>query len=432
MGGSGRARMILAIDPGAASFWNGIYPYNPHAQPWVCHLPGAAPRLAEGIAGGIAGYLAQEIKLYRQAELELSDNYDAVAFEKAHRDFDWHAFTPEEQQLMPPVLVLCRAETTGGATLKRLLSSPYPVKVVMLNNEGLTLPAAAVDPDKIQRLQSLVFWEKEADLIALMHAGTFVLQTTAANPEHLIQGVTEAMAHDGPVLIHIYAPHPRASEIAPDQVMKQAALASQSRVFPLFKITTGATGASLNIDANPQPDQDWTQRDLPVIEPSMAESSISVAFTAAHWAIQESRYQSHFQILPMGHVSDKLKPLVDYLDLTPDQRQAYDPYIDFTDARLRRFIAIVSPAMVRATEDTRELWRYLRNLAQSAPVAIAEDIAAAAPAPAAPPPATVDLSAHERLTERLLALCGYSNDPEFFQKSLREFITQEDQTNREA
>jgi len=424
MQGNGRARMVIAIDPGAASFWNGTYPYNPHAQPWVCHLPGAAPRLADGIACGIARQLAQEFKLHRQAELELNDSYDAAAFEQAHGDFDWHAFTPEQQKLMPPVLVLCRAETTGSATLKQLLSSPYPIKVVMLNNEGISIPTASAQTS--QGLQSLVLWEKEADLLALMHAGTFVLQSTAASPEHLIQGVTEAMEHDGPVLLHIYAPHPRASEIAPDQVMKQAAWASQSRVFPLFKIRTGAGGASLNIDGNPQPDVDWTQRELPVVEPSSAQSSISVAFTVAHWAIQESRYQAHFRILPMGHLSEKLKPLVDYIELDPDQRQAFDPYIDFTDARQRRYIAIVSPAMVRATEDVRELWRYLQKLAQGPAVEVQDQKIVAAPA--APAPTPVDMSSYERLTERLLALCGYSQDPKFFQQSLREFINQDGQT----
>ena len=169
-----------------------------------------------------------------------------------------------------------------------------------------------------------------------------------------------------------------------------------------------------------------------MVEPSSAQSSISVEFTVAHWAIQESRYQTHFRILPRGHLSDKLKPLVDYLDLDAGQRQAFDPYIDFTDARQRRYIAIVSPAMVHATQDTRELWRYLQRLAQAPAVEVQDQKILTAPAAPAPEPASVDLSAYERLTERLLALCGYSQDPEFFQQSLREFITQENQPTRDS
>jgi pyruvate-ferredoxin/flavodoxin oxidoreductase len=46
-GGTGRARMVMTIDPGGAAFWSGTYPDNPHNQPWVCHLPGDAPALAE-------------------------------------------------------------------------------------------------------------------------------------------------------------------------------------------------------------------------------------------------------------------------------------------------------------------------------------------------------------------------------------------------
>jgi pyruvate-ferredoxin/flavodoxin oxidoreductase len=434
MEGKGRARMVLAIDPGAASFWNGAYPYNPHSQPWICHLPGAAPFLAEGIFEGITQNLAREIKLYRQAELELSDDYDAVEFEKAYKGFGWRLFTSEEQELIPPVLVLCRAESTGGATLARLLSGRYPVKVVMLSNEGIVISGSGTDPGSNQQFQSLALWEKEADLLTLMHTGTFVLQTTAANPEHLMDGITEAMKHSGPVLLHIYAPHPQASEIAPDMVIRQAALASESRVFPLFRIKPGIDGATLTIDSNPAPDRDWAMRELPFVEPSTARSSITVPYTVAHWAIRESRFQEHFRILPMGHVSDKLKPLVDYIGLAPEQRQAVDPYIDFTDARQRRYIAVVSEAMVKATEDARELWRYLQKLAHAPPVDILDQktppqaqtpqAGASAPQP--------DMSAYQRLTDRLLSLCGYSQDPEFFRQSLREFITQGDETTRDA
>ena len=40
----------------------------------------------------------------------------------------------------------------------------------------------------------------------------------------------------------------------------------------------------------------------------------------------------------------------------------------------------------------------------------------------APPAVTTEASAHEKLTERLLWLSGYSQDPEFFKQSLRDFI----------
>ena len=166
------------------------------------------------------------------------------------------------------------------------------------------------------------------------------------------------MEHDGPVLLHIYAPHTQASEVAPDMVMKQAALASDSRVFPLFKIKPGTDSAVITMDGNDELDGDWVMQELPYVEPSTAKSSITVPFTPAHWAIRESRFQKHFRILPMGHVSGKHKPLVEYIDLERSQREAFDPYIDFIDARQRRYIAIVSEAMVRATEDARELWRY--------------------------------------------------------------------------
>jgi hypothetical protein len=60
--------------------------------------------------------------------------------------------------------------------------------------------------------------------------------------------------------------------------------------------------------------------------------------------------------------------------------------------------------------------------ATAAPLEPAPRPAPATSPPETPAPPAPDTSAHEKLTEQLLWLSGYGQDPAFFQRSLREFI----------
>jgi pyruvate-ferredoxin/flavodoxin oxidoreductase len=100
--GVGRARMAIAIDPGTATFWSGAYPYNPLRQPWVSHLAGDAPALAEGIYEGVTRHAVEEIRNCRQAELEAADSYDPRRHDDFFEKFGASDLTEEEWALVPP------------------------------------------------------------------------------------------------------------------------------------------------------------------------------------------------------------------------------------------------------------------------------------------------------------------------------------------
>jgi hypothetical protein len=183
----------------------------------------------------------------------------------------------------------------------------------------------------------------------------------------------------------------------------------------------------LTLDENPDLEQDWTSRELITKEPSGIESSVTTPLTVADWAVKEARFQEHFNIIPSGQLNDRMKPLAEYLNLGPEKRETLEPYIDLTDEKQRHYLAIVSAEMVKATEEQLEFWTYLRGLsgdAQPDRTAIAESVPEPIQRKPEPQPSTApDQAAYQKLTERLLWLCGLNRDPEFFKQSLREYIT---------
>jgi pyruvate-ferredoxin/flavodoxin oxidoreductase len=436
--GAGRARMVMTIDPGGAAFWSGTYPDNPHNHPWVCHLPGDAPALAEGVFEGVSRSLAEEFKACRLVELELEDMYTPAEHDPFFRRFDRRDFTSEERDLVPPILVLGHTGVTAWDDIFRLLARRYPVKIVVINTGAIPVDVTvAKDTDeKTVTIDKPSESSKNNDpgLLALGRRGVYVLQSTTGHPGHLIRGVVRGLTRPHPALFHVHAPDPQASGIAPEKVAEQAKLAYVSRAFPLFEADPETPGALVTLDDNPDFAEEHTTRELVFVDASDREETITAPVTVADWAIGEARFQEHFTVYSKGHFSDQMKSLAEYIRLDPDQRQAYEPFIHVRDDRKRQLVAVISQEMVRAEEERQRYWKYLRELASGvgapAVAALAEQPAEPAPAetPAAQPepmPAPgpeLDQALHAKLTDKLMWLSGYSQDPDFFKQSLRDYL----------
>ena len=430
--GAGRARMVMTLDPDGATLWSGTYPDNPHSSPWISNTAGDATTLAEGLFEGITRRLADELAVCRLAEMELKNAYDPAKEEQLREDLGSRTFTAEEWNLIPPVLVIGHAGTTRWKDVARLLASSCPLRIAILDTDGIEIASGGDSEESVGASYGL---------LALAHGEAYVLQTSVGNPGHLIRGVTESLTRPRPALFQIHAPDPQASGISPEKVAEQAQRAYRSRAVPLFEFDPECQGATLNLDDNPDTEADWASQELTIKEPSGLVTTLA-PLTVADWAIQEMRFGPHFNIIAKGHLNDQMRHLADYVALEPAQREGLTPYIDVTDEEHRQFIATVSPAMVAATERSRKTWAFLRQLA--GPPSISPERAAVAPepgpadapsAPAAPevpaPAVTSDAVQQQELTENLLRLCGYGRDPEFFQQSLREFITKRDQDRSE-
>lgn len=407
-----RARMILAIDAGSESALHVTYPYNPYPHPWISHVSGDATALGEGVFIGLVRRLAGEFRTCRIVELELDDAYESKTHDPFFARFDWTQFTDEEWQIVPPVIVVGGPRTMTPGSVAGLLGGRLPVKCVVIDTEGATVdgrPARA----GLARL-------------ALAQRQGYVLQSSTGNPGHLIAGVIDGIERHGPALFRVYAPDPELSGIAPEDVVKQARRGYESRAWPLF--TFDPERAALSLDGNPDAGAEWKREAMTVREPSGQESKIHVSLTPADWAVHEGRFQNYFQLLSTGRRNDAMKPLADYLRLDAAAREGIEPYVEVTDARNRRMIAVVRPAMVARAGEAARLWRDLQALAGTVAAPVAKvTTSKREPAPAdvpvtAPPGIGVDTDVYEHVAGRLLQLCGYSGDPEFFEQSLREFV----------
>jgi pyruvate-ferredoxin/flavodoxin oxidoreductase len=432
-GTDGRARLVMTIDPGGAAFWSGTYPDNPHPQPWMTHLPGDAPALAQGLFEGVMHTLTREIRDCRLAVMELDDTYDPVKHDAELDQLTWRQFTETESQLIPPVLVLGHSGVTSWEEVSRLVSRRYPIKVAVINTEAITLPGTPTD-ERVSAPQE----ENDPGILGLARRGAYVMQSTIGHPGHLMHGVIEGLSRPYPAVFHIHAPDAFTHGIAPEKTAEQAKLAYTSRAFPLFEADSGRTGentrALVSIDGNPDPLEDWSRRQLTILDSvgkdaPPEKSTLEVPVTAADWAIGESRFHDHFTVNNKGHLSDKMKPLDEYIAMDPEKRHTYEPFIHITDDKGKHLVATPSPAMIQAVEERSRFWARLRRLADRNPMPVVEEVVEEASQPQAPDPevfkaALTDEVLFQKLTEKLQWYSGYSQDPDFFKQSLREFLTQ--------
>ncbi len=432
--GTGRARMAITVDPGGTAYWSGTYPYNPHQHPWVSHLPGDAPALAEGVFEGIARQMVEEFKLCRQAELEAADKYDPYEHDEFFENFNQTSLSDAERNLLPPVIVITHSGSTNCEEIGRLLTSDHPIRVVVINTQAVTIKDDdSGEPDTDMGHLAGVQAENNLGYLLLSQRDVYVLQTSVGNPGHLIQGVSEGLRQRRPSLFHIFAPDPQTSGVAPEHVIDQARVAYESRAFPLFKLDPDREDAMLSLEGNPDPDRNWTSQDVMIKDPAGYEKSIAPALTMADWAFREARFQRHFKVVPRGHLNDQMKHLAEFLEIDDADRVDYEPYIDIVDENQMHFLAIVSPALIDAVEDGLEFWNYLRELSETIMPEFKPDTddksgEAGDELREPPPPPKLDHTVEKRLTETLLHLCGYGQDNEFFGMTLGEFLERNKQT----
>ncbi|MBF8269168.1 MAG: hypothetical protein HW386_877 [Gammaproteobacteria bacterium] len=231
--GSGRARMLLVMDPGTSAGDGNIYPYNPHTQPWVCYPAGDVTSLAEGLLSGARRSLMEEINQCRAATLELTGTDYRQHNDRLASDVDGRDFTVAEQSLLPPVFVICHSAGDIRRDLNRLSPDGYPVKLILINPHGLTITSTT-------EAASVSINNCYPEMMALARAGVLVIQSSIGHPGDLIRGVTEIVNHPGPALLHIYAPDPRISGIAEDQIIEQGTGLSQPGVSLVPGQTTGS------------------------------------------------------------------------------------------------------------------------------------------------------------------------------------------------
>jgi pyruvate-ferredoxin/flavodoxin oxidoreductase len=175
-------------------------------------------------------------------------------------------------------------------------------------------------------------------MVAMAHRRAFVLASSLAHPDHLAQGLLDALSWSGPALVHIHAPSPARHGFAVDATLERARLAVEGRAHPLFRYDPGAEGQfglRASLEGNPGIDQDWGEVDF------------------AQWAAGEERFAQHFEPLEQ----DGAPSLAEWLALDESQRRGKTPAVEVGEQTLA-----VGERVARAAAERLSIWSSLREL----------------------------------------------------------------------
>ncbi len=358
---STRAPMGMVNSFDQTAEWGGRYPFNPYPFPWASHLSADAPSLAMGLFEGHMHKMATGFKIIRQAELELSGKYDHETSEAFFNDFNWHQFSEEEYRLCPPLMIVGGEKAlaeTGFQALSDSLLSGMPIKVLVLDTQS-----TGAHSDFIQPLGR----RKELSLLAMSHQTTYVLQSTIAHTNHLLDGYIDGLNYRGAAVFNLYAVNQTQHQVAADVATKQSKLAVEARAYPLISFDPREPedwDEKLSLQGNPQIDQDWVNQTLHYKDEYGLEETMELPLTFADWALTEGRFQAYFKVLPPSKWHDEMLELVEFIDLSAEDQHDATPFIYAVHPDHNTLIRVVVAAeMVQATLERRDFWRTLKGIA---------------------------------------------------------------------
>lgn len=378
--GHGRTAMGMINATGCSSVWGSTYPFNPYPFPWANHLFQDSTSMAMGVFEGHMQKMAEGFKAARMAEIELKEGYRAPQQERFFQRFTWQQFSEEEYKLCPPVVAVGgdgAMYDIGFQNLSRLMVSGTPIKVVILDTQVYSntggqactsgflgqisdmAPYGDITQGKQER-------RKEIGLIAMAHRGTYVMQSSIAHSNHMIEGFIEGLLSKRPAVFNCYTSCQPEHGIGDDMGRQQAKLAVESRAYPLFRYNpdNGPRMADcLDLSGNPAQSEVWPSYDLAYQENGL-DKQVQVSLTFADFAATEGRFRKHFRHAANDTWHADMLPLAQYLSLDTSERQGKFPYIVALNKKNQLTRLLVSATMVTACEDRREFWGMLKELAQ--------------------------------------------------------------------
>lgn len=335
--------------------------------------------MAMGVFEGHMSKMAAGFKAIRWAELELVGNYKPSEHDEFFSYFNWHQFTDEEWELCPPVVALGgdgAMYDIGFQNLSRVMMSGKPIKVVVLDTQVYSNTGGqACTSGFLGQISDMAQFgkaikgkqeiRKEIGLIGMAHRTTYVLQSSIANPNHMIEGFIRGLRSRRPALFNLYTACQPEHGIGDDKSAHQAKLAVESRAYPLFRYDPDAgirPEECFDLEGNPAPDQDWPTYTLQYVEHGR-EKTMEVPMTFADFAITEIRFRKHFRLAPPDTWNENMMPLGDFLELAEDEREGRFPFVWSIDRNQNLTRLLVAETIVASCEDRRDFWTMLKALA---------------------------------------------------------------------
>lgn len=352
--GTGRARMGFVTDGSLA--WSKAYPWNNFTAPVLIQLDGTSPELARGIVQGHTRQMLENIKIIRRAELEINGSYEPEINDLQIAALTWDDLTPEEKNLVPPILVMGSRSKLAGKNMDaliRMLDSNWPLKAIVLDDA-----APGTDGYVAQIAGGL-----GALLPVLAMQNVNVLKSSLAVPQHLFSGLSEIFNSSRPALAWVFTPSISKHIIPSGAFPKLYALSLDARAFPIFNFNPNREGnvlsAKLTIDGNPQGEGSWMLSDLSFVE-NGEEKTIPYSLSWADWAYTLKSWQEKFE--PLTDAMGKPVLVAEFVLLPKSERIGKSPVIYRIDhgGELKKYR--VDDDVVRATETCANAWQLLREI----------------------------------------------------------------------
>ena len=383
--GRGRSTMGMLNATGCTSVWGSTYPFNPYPFPWSNHLFQDSASLAMGVFEGHMAKMAEGFKAVRAAELELAGQYREAEHAAFFTYFTWEQFTDEEFLLCPPVVAVGgdgAMYDIGFQNLSRAMMSGKPIKILVVDTQVYSNTGGqACTSGFIGQVSDMAQFgkvgkgkqevRKEIGLIAMAHRTTYVLQSTIAHANHMIEGFIQGLMVQRPALFNLYTSCQPEHGIGDDMGHQQAKLAVESRAYPLFRYHPDRGGTPeqcFDLDGNPALYQDWPSYTLRYLDGSR-EKTLELPMTFADFAMTEGRFRKHFRMAPPDTWHEGMVPLADFMQLDAAERDGRYPFVWTLDKRQHLSRLLVDETMVRSSEERRDFWVMLKAIAGVKPKA---------------------------------------------------------------
>lgn len=378
--GRGRSNMGMLNATGCTSVWGSTYPYNPYPFPWSNHLFQDPASVALGVFEGHMAKMAEGFASIRKAELELAGEYRRGQHEDFFKNFSWQQFSDEEFDLCPPVVTVGgdgAMYDIGFQNLSRLMMTGKPIKVLVVDTQVYSntggqactsgfigevsdmAPFGKANPGKQEP-------RKEIGLVAMAHRTTYVMQSTIAHANHMIEGFVEGLRTRRPALFNLYTSCQPEHGIGDDMGHHQAKLAVESRAYPIFRYNPDKgvlPEDCFDLDGNPAIHDIWPHYQLDYVEGGQ-EKTMELPLTFADFAMTEGRFRKHFRSAAPDTWHDNMSPLADYLELEADERAELVPFIWTVNKKGHLSRLLVDETMVASCEDRRNFWSMLKAIAR--------------------------------------------------------------------
>lgn len=303
--------------------------------------------LHQGLSQTMVGFFAA----LRIARLELAEAYLERLYDPFFARFCADDLEDEERRLCPPTLLVLGATSISAADQRKvidLLNSGMPIKVLALIPDVCN---AHFGDDDLPGCG----WIAQLPQMVMTLNRAYVLQTTNANVEHLLEGLASGLRYAGPALFSIYAGSGLTNPgLSPYLV---AASALESRAIPAlaYDPSAGETWAErFSLDGNPDLDEDWAADEY---------AGSRLPFTIADFLAGDSRCAQYFRRISDDLSNDSLIPVGDFLSLAAHAQRGKLPFLVMIDQHGEAHRVVPSRVIVRAAQHARRNWHSLQELA---------------------------------------------------------------------